>query len=192
MQEMQETWIWSLDQEDPLEEEMTTPIFLPEKSSGQRSLLGYSPWGHKEWDTTENPCTIKAWSLRSGSVNSQWKQLLIRGAEAWIHIYMISLCKSHQSLLPTTYILHYLQAYGWKHFRESDCSSDALRLHYISASNSFVGHFMYAVTKWVRLMRVRQFCVFLMFLFWTHHSACPVTSGEEVKEYLRLILGGWF
>ena len=24
-----------------------TPIFLPEKSHGQRSLAGYSPWGHK-------------------------------------------------------------------------------------------------------------------------------------------------
>ena len=24
-----------------------TPVFLPEKSHGQRSLEGYSPWGHK-------------------------------------------------------------------------------------------------------------------------------------------------
>ena len=23
------------------------------KSGGQRSLVGYSPWGHREWDTTE-------------------------------------------------------------------------------------------------------------------------------------------
>ena len=27
--------------------------FLPGKSHGQRSLGGYSPWGHKESDTTE-------------------------------------------------------------------------------------------------------------------------------------------
>ena len=26
---------------------------LPGKSHGQRSLVGYSPWGHKESDTTE-------------------------------------------------------------------------------------------------------------------------------------------
>ena len=33
----------------PLEEEMaTTPVFLPKKSHGQRSLVGYSPWGCKE------------------------------------------------------------------------------------------------------------------------------------------------
>ena len=24
-----------------------TPVFLPGKSHGQRSLLGYSPWSHK-------------------------------------------------------------------------------------------------------------------------------------------------
>ena len=29
-------------------------IFWPGKSHGQRSLAGYSPQGHKEWDTTEH------------------------------------------------------------------------------------------------------------------------------------------
>ena len=30
-----------------------TPVFLPGKSHGHRSLAGYSPWGHKVSDTTE-------------------------------------------------------------------------------------------------------------------------------------------
>ena len=30
-----------------------TPVFLPGNFHGQRSLVGYSPWGHKESDTTE-------------------------------------------------------------------------------------------------------------------------------------------
>ena len=30
-----------------------TPVLLPGKSYGQRSLAGYSPCGHKELDTTE-------------------------------------------------------------------------------------------------------------------------------------------
>ena len=30
-----------------------TPLFLPGESHGQRSLAVYSPWGHKESDTTE-------------------------------------------------------------------------------------------------------------------------------------------
>ena len=51
---MQEMQVQSLGWEDPLEEEMaTTPVFLPQKSNGQRSLAGYSSWGHKELDTTE-------------------------------------------------------------------------------------------------------------------------------------------
>ena len=44
----------SLGQEDPLEEEIpTTPVFLPGKSQGQRSLASDGPWSLKESDTTE-------------------------------------------------------------------------------------------------------------------------------------------
>ena len=32
----------------------STSVFLPVKSYGQRSLVGYSPWGHKESDMTEH------------------------------------------------------------------------------------------------------------------------------------------
>ena len=34
-----------------------TPVSLPEKSHGQRSLVGYSPCGHKESDMTANKHT---------------------------------------------------------------------------------------------------------------------------------------
>ena len=34
-------------------EQLPTPLFLPRESQGQRSLVGYSPWGCKESDTTE-------------------------------------------------------------------------------------------------------------------------------------------
>ena len=45
------------DEFDPLEEKMATiPVFLPEKSHGQRSLAGYSPWGYKESDATGHAC----------------------------------------------------------------------------------------------------------------------------------------
>ena len=30
-----------------------TPVFLPGKFHGERSLVGYSSWGHKESDTIE-------------------------------------------------------------------------------------------------------------------------------------------
>ena len=48
------TWVWSLGQEEPPEEEAVAhSSILAGKSHGQRSLVGYSPWGHKELDTTE-------------------------------------------------------------------------------------------------------------------------------------------
>ena len=43
-----------LGREDPLEQEMAThSSILLGKSHGQRSLVGYSLWGHKESDRTE-------------------------------------------------------------------------------------------------------------------------------------------
>ena len=51
---MQETWVQFLGQEDPVEREwLLTPVFLTGEFHGQRSLVGYSPWGRKELDTTE-------------------------------------------------------------------------------------------------------------------------------------------
>ena len=37
------------------------PVFLAGASHGQRSLVGYSPWGHKESDTTEQ-LTRQTWA----------------------------------------------------------------------------------------------------------------------------------
>ena len=49
--------VWSLGWEDPPGEGKSpwqpTPVFLPGKSHGQRSLVGCSPWGCEELDTTE-------------------------------------------------------------------------------------------------------------------------------------------
>ena len=36
-----------------------TPVFLPGKFHGQRSLASYSPWGHQELDMTEHTQTLK-------------------------------------------------------------------------------------------------------------------------------------
>ena len=43
-----------------------TSVFLPGESHGQKSLVGYSPWGGKESDTTEvtrHACTqrVESW-----------------------------------------------------------------------------------------------------------------------------------
>ena len=50
---MQETRVRFLGWEDPLEKKwLPTPVFLPGEFHRQRSLEGYSPWGHKESDTS--------------------------------------------------------------------------------------------------------------------------------------------
>ena len=43
-------WVWKIPWRKKWQ---PTPAFLPGKSHGQRSLVGYSPRGHKESDTTE-------------------------------------------------------------------------------------------------------------------------------------------
>ena len=51
---MQESRVQSLGQEDPQAKKMATiPVLLPGESHGGRSLVGYSPWGHKDSDATE-------------------------------------------------------------------------------------------------------------------------------------------
>ena len=37
--------------------QQSSPVSLPGKFHGQRSLVGYSPWDHKELDTTEHTHT---------------------------------------------------------------------------------------------------------------------------------------
>ena len=48
-----------------------TPVFLPGKSYGQKSLVGYSPWGHKESDTTEH--ALKQANRRTLAKNTEGK-----------------------------------------------------------------------------------------------------------------------
>ena len=49
------------------------PVFLPGESHGQRSLVGYTPWGPKESDTTE--VTWHAHTVLLNSYNSLWEKL---------------------------------------------------------------------------------------------------------------------
>ena len=62
MQEMQETQVWSLGWKDPWDRRwQSTPVFLPGKLHGQRSLVFYSPWGRKESDMTEHSIAHGHW-----------------------------------------------------------------------------------------------------------------------------------
>ena len=64
MQGIQETGVWSLGGKISWRRKWQfSSIFLPGKFQAQRSLAGYSPWGHKEPDTTEH------WGFHFSCVN---------------------------------------------------------------------------------------------------------------------------
>ena len=51
---MWKTWVWFLEQDDPLEKEMAThSSTLAWKIPWTEEPVGYSPWGLKESDMTE-------------------------------------------------------------------------------------------------------------------------------------------
>ena len=54
MQETQDSWVRSLDREDPLEDMATHASVLSGEPHGQRSLEGYSPRGSRESEMTEH------------------------------------------------------------------------------------------------------------------------------------------
>ena len=62
---MWETQVQSLGWEDPLEKEMEThSSTLAWKIHGQRSLVCYSPWGHRESDMTQSSFTFTFTTLK--------------------------------------------------------------------------------------------------------------------------------
>ena len=44
---------------------LPTPVFLPGESHEQKSLVGYSPSGHKKTDTTERLSTAQSFSCEN-------------------------------------------------------------------------------------------------------------------------------
>ena len=65
MQETEETWVPFLSQKIPwMRKWQLTPVFLPEKSHGHRSLVGYSLYGCKQSEVTEQ--------LNSNNIIFQW------------------------------------------------------------------------------------------------------------------------
>ena len=68
-EDMQEAQVQSLGWEDPPKKKkkwQPTPVFLPGKSQGQRSLVGYSPWGHRRVDSVTK-ITIMEYNLQKNT-----------------------------------------------------------------------------------------------------------------------------
>ena len=74
---MQETWVWSLGWEDPLEKEMAIhSSILAWKIPWTESLAGYSPWNLKSQTRFSNPSPKREHMLT--------KQEILLGRGAWV------------------------------------------------------------------------------------------------------------
>ena len=76
---MQDIWVDPWVEKIPWRREwLPTPVFLPGEFHGQRCLVGYSPWGCKEPDMTEQLIIIKA-KRSQGKVSGTNTTILCRG-----------------------------------------------------------------------------------------------------------------
>ena len=71
-----------------------SPVFLPGFSHGQRSLAGYSPWGHKESDTTEHAgmhCACKweksEWIKSAEDTSVSFLVLILYSGSVWCYLF---------------------------------------------------------------------------------------------------------
>ena len=97
----QEPRIQSLGQEDPWRRKwLPTPVFLPGKSHRQRRLEGYTPWGHKESDTTEDAdiCYISPVGLgKFFNFSKPWVIPISQGYYKTINLEVLCKCKRSTS-----------------------------------------------------------------------------------------------
>ena len=77
-----------------------TPVFMPGESHAQRSLVGYSPWGHKELDMTEQLSTHRlrwkkapmgrqssGWGVSEAGKGQQPQELMM-GLGGWLNNFL--------------------------------------------------------------------------------------------------------
>ena len=76
-----------------------TPVLLPAEFDGQRSLMGFSPWGHKAQDMTEHSTQRAGWEEKGLSEKNIY--------------YVISLVAQMVKHLSTTWETR-IRALGWE------------------------------------------------------------------------------
>ena len=63
----------------------STPVFMPGKSHGLRSLGGYSPWNHKASDTTErlqlSSASLSCGSIKLNQIPIRWRDHSVQTPE---------------------------------------------------------------------------------------------------------------
>ena len=136
MQETQEMQVWSLCWEDPWRRQWhPTAVFLLGQSRGQRSLLGYSPWGLKESDATEQLTHTKEWPASVGGPcpfrKEQKAPLQPLKPSMWLVVHLPRLgtaaWKFHHSAGEPA---HHTGIWGWFHLTSPYLSSGPQGSHF--------------------------------------------------------------
>ena len=90
-----------------------TPVLLPGKSHGQRSLVGCSPWGHEELDTTEqlpfhfslscigegNGNPLQCSCLQNPRDGGAWWAAIYGVAQSWTRLTQLSSSNNNKQTL---------------------------------------------------------------------------------------------
>ena len=101
------------------------PVFLPGKSHGQRSLVGYSPWGRKEVDMTEHPPHTHTHTHAHNLKESPPAILVSSFSQSQWRTQTVSHRVPLPSLVYNMSILTILSTYVWNHIRHVDMIFDS-------------------------------------------------------------------
>ena len=128
---MQETSVRALSREDPLEKGMAThSSILAWRIAWTRSLVGHTPGGHKEWDTTE-------WLTSSLSLGSP---------PYWLAVFYESLNPSEKAMAPYSSTL--VWKIPWAKEPSKLQSMGLLRVRYDWVTSLSLFTFMHWGRKW--------------------------------------------
>ena len=151
------TWVPSPGQEDPLEEEMAThSSVLAGESHGQRSLAGYSSWGHKDLDMTEwltLSLHIHIYIERDTDINLNHYALHLKLTHCQSTILQLKRKKKQASQLPPESTL-------W-------LFPDGV-IFLIPPGLTFIYSFIYLFFDW-RIIALQNFAVFCQTTAWISH-----------------------
>ena len=109
-----------------------TPVLLPGKSHGWRSLVGYSPWGREELDTTErlhfhfslscigdgNGNPLQCSCLENPRDRGAWWAAIYGAAQSWTQLKW--LCSSSMSKTIFWFVVRLLRNWSTEEMNKSD------------------------------------------------------------------------
>ena len=122
----------------------TTPVFLPGESHGERSLMGYNPWGHKEYMTEQ----LSTYRNQEGHVNypSVWNSAALSTSLRNTHSVSNSFSSPQVEILPrwTTTLLF---SQPWETTFWLFCKFDCFKflplsgvIEYLSSGDRLISH----------------------------------------------------